>query len=85
MGTTTSGLPFTRETTLTAAIRARRDTPPEDGHDGRELWCELLRCLSRSPKLLERLGPEADDLVKCLQAGCRQVRAADVERRRGKR
>ncbi len=78
-GTTTSGSPFTREITLTAVFRVRPTTPSDDGRDP---WCDLLHCLSLNPTLVERLGPGADDLLKCLGTACRWHSAADLERRR---
>jgi hypothetical protein len=75
-GQTSSGMPFTRERTRTALTRTGGGTPPREDH-----WCEFLRCLSRTPKLLERLGPEWGDLLKCLSHQCRH-NAAELERLR---
>jgi hypothetical protein len=77
-GQTSAGSPFTREQTRTALTRVGTAEPP-----GEDRWCEVLRCLSRDPKLLERLGDGWQDLLKCLSRQCRHS-AAEVERRAAK-
>jgi IgA Peptidase M64/von Willebrand factor type A domain len=74
-GLTTHGSPFTREQTRTALTRVSGGTPP-----GEDPWCEVLRCLSRNPKLLERLGDDWAELLKCLSHRCRHT-PAELERR----
>jgi len=77
-GTTSAKLPFTRELTLTAAVREGGE-PPDVRPDP---WCDVLRCLISNPETIKRFGGGAE-LVKCLETLCRSSHsAAAAERHR---
>ena len=77
-GTTTARMPFTRELTLTAAVRVGVE-PPDVRPDP---WCDLVRCLVANPKVFEQFGADAE-FVKCLERICRSSHsAAAAERHR---
>jgi hypothetical protein len=66
-GRTLRGFTFTREAVRTAAVWARGDVPPPNGHD--EGICGKLRCLLESgalnPEVLKRLGFDIERALKC--------------------
>ncbi|HVJ50824.1 MAG TPA: M64 family metallopeptidase [Aliidongia sp.] len=77
LGTTFQGVSFQREQTLSAAVYAGANNPPQTGDGGADHWCAILRCAIAggliSGKLLEQLraaGLNIEVLLKCIEANC---------------
>ena len=86
-GATLRGKPFTREQLLTGAIwRGGDDPSPSGSTDPRtrdEQVCRLIECLfgSRySERLFAKLGPDAEELAKCLREFCHERSGSAGER-----
>jgi tyrosinase-like protein len=85
-GHTSRGRVFTRERLRTAAIWAGGDRPPRPPRhpvDPGDRLCKFLDCLLEQrgvSQLLERLGIDRGELLKCLSVICRDDGAPQAER-----